>query len=95
MAPDAAPDALGGAVDALGGAPDALAEASDKRPASKAGGRFAAAAATAVVEANPDSELTVDAVEYASKPCGAIFRFCAVSALIPLTSDPYVISSRL
>ena len=45
------------------------------------GGRFRAVAAAAVAEVTgaPASEpaMTVEAVEYASRPCGAIFRFCA------------------
>ena len=43
-------------------------------------GRFAAVAVAAVAEAaasDDPASVTVEAVEYASRPCGAIFRWCA------------------
>ena len=45
---------------------------------SGSGGRFEEAVHAALAEAKPEgAALTVEAVEYASKPCGAIFRYCA------------------
>ena len=64
--------------------PPAIPKDSSSKPVAGRTGRFAAAVA-AVVEASSESleapraqsPVTLEGVEFASRPCGAIFRFCA------------------
>jgi outer membrane protein OmpA-like peptidoglycan-associated protein len=72
----AAPAATAPAATAEGGAP--ASEKAKPKGGNVLGTRLAAAIAAAQAEAKPDGPaLTVEAVEYASRPCGVIFRWCA------------------
>ena len=65
---------------------------STTRPAARTG-RFAAVVAAAVetdaASKSATAPLTADAVEFASKPCGAIYRYCAscASAAVELAAE--------